>query len=132
MKGKEYIRPIPPGWWLKKKSYTLFMIRELTAVFVAGYAIFLLTLIYRAMQGIEVFTTFVQGLKSPLSVVLHLLALLMAIYHSVTWFNLTPKVLVVRRGEDQVNPTLIAASHYVAWVLISVVIAGIVIAMAKG
>lgn len=132
MKGKEYIRPMPPGWWLKKKSYTLFMIRELTAIFVAGYAIFLLTLIYRAMQGMEVFTAFVQGLKSPLSIVLHLLALVMAIYHSVTWFNLTPKVLVVWRGEEQVNPNLIAASHYVAWLLVSVVIAGVVIVMAKG
>lgn len=132
MKGKEYIRPISSGWWLKKRAYTLFMVRELTAVFVAGYAIFLLTLIHRAMQGPEVFTTFIQGLKSPLSILLHLLALAMAIYHSVTWFNLTPKVLVVWRGEDQVNPALIAVSHYVAWVLISVVVAGIVMAAAKG
>src|SRR5262249_55309397 len=50
MKGKEYVRPMPSNWWLKKRNYTLFMVRELTAVFVAGYAIFLLVLIYRASQ----------------------------------------------------------------------------------
>jgi fumarate reductase subunit C len=132
MKGKEYRRPMPAGWWLKKRSYTLFMVRELTALFVAGYAIFLLTLVYQAQQGPEAFVSFIQGLKSPLSLVLHLLALLMAIYHSVTWFNLTPKALVVWRGENAVPPTLIAASHYVVWVLLSVVIVGIVLMTAKG
>ena len=38
MKGKEYVRPRAANWWLEKKSYTLFMLRELTALFVAGYA----------------------------------------------------------------------------------------------
>jgi fumarate reductase subunit C len=36
MKGKEYVRPVGANWWLRKRSYTLFMLRELTAVFVAG------------------------------------------------------------------------------------------------
>src|SRR5262245_55618775 len=72
MKGKEYIRPIPRNWWLTKRSYTLFMIRELTAVFVGGYAIFLLFLIYRASQGPEAFNAFVDGLKSPFSIILHI------------------------------------------------------------
>ena len=35
-------------------------------------------------------------LKSPASIVFHLLALAFAIYHSVTWFNLTPKALPCR------------------------------------
>src|SRR5437588_12988895 len=98
MKSKEYIRPIPGNWWLKKRSYTLFMIRELTAVFVAGYALFLLFLLFRATQGADAFAGFVDGLKSPLSIALHLVALIMALYHSITFFNLSGAVTRIYRG----------------------------------
>jgi fumarate reductase subunit C len=104
------------------------MLRELTAVFVAGYAIYLLVLIYQAGQSADAFTQFAQGLKSPVSIVLHLLVLAMAVYHTVTWFNATPKVMVLWRGEERVSPTLIVASNYVAWVVISVIVAGIALA----
>jgi fumarate reductase subunit C len=132
MKGKEYIRPVSANWWLRKRSYTLFMLRELTAVFVAGYALFLLVLLYRAHQGLLTFTAFALGLMSPLSIVLHVLALAMAVYHSITWFNLTPKAMVVWRGEEKVNPALIAGVNYVVWVIVSVVVAWIVIAASRG
>src|SRR5258706_16343559 len=71
VKGKEYVRPIPPNWWLRKRSYTLFMIRELTAVFVGGYAVFLLFLLFRASQGTVQFHQFVLILYSMPSVLLH-------------------------------------------------------------
>src|SRR4051794_2120436 len=131
MKGKEYVRPVGASWWLRKPSYTLFMLRELTAVFVAGYAIFLLVLIYQAGQGPEAFTQFAQGLKSPVSIVLHLLVLAMVVYHTVTWFNATPKVMSLWRGEERVSPALIVGSNYVAWVVISAIVAGLALAAAR-
>src|SRR5436189_5565794 len=103
--AKDYARPVPPRWWLRKRSYTLFMLRELTAVFVAGYALFLLALLYRAYQGPQSFSGFVQGLSSPISLVLHLIALAMAVYHSITWFKLTPKVRIVWLECAPVNPS---------------------------
>ncbi len=132
MKGKEYVRPMPSTWWLQKKSYTLFMLREVTALFVAGYAIFLIVLVARAGQGEAVFTAFAQGLKSPLSIGLHLLVLLMSIYHSVTWFSATPKVLVFWRGDERVSPSIVAGWHYAAWAVVSVIVAGLALAAARG
>ena len=131
MKGKEYIRPVGANWWLRKQSYTLFMLRELTAVFVAGYAVFLLVLIYKAGQEPDAFTQFAQGLKSPVSIVLHLLVLAMAVFHSVTWFNATPKAMVLWRGEERVSPSLIVTASYVAWVVISAVVAGLALAASR-
>ena len=64
-------------------------------------------------------------LNSPWSVGLHLVALLMVLYHSITWINLTPKVMVLWRGEDRVDPRWIAAGNYVAWVSLSILIFGI-------
>src|SRR5262249_39337466 len=132
MKGKEYLRPTSANWWMQKRSYTQFMLRELTAVFVAGYALFLLVLLYRVHQGLVAFTAFAVGLVSPVSIVLHVVALAMALYHTFTWFNLTPKAMVVWRGEEKVNPMLIAGVNYVAWAVVSALIAWIAITVARG
>ena len=112
---------MPVTWWLNRKTYFLFMVRELTCLFVGGYALFLLVLLGQANDAVA----FAAMLNSPLSVVLHLVALLMVLYHSVTWINLTPKVMVVWRGEDRVSPRWIAAANYVAWVALSLLIFGI-------
>ncbi len=120
-KSKEYVRPMPVIWWLSRKTYFLFMIRELTCLFVGGYALFLLILLGQANDAVA----FAAMLNSPLSVVLHLVALLMVLYHSITWINLTPKVMVVWRGEDRVSPALIAIANYAAWVVLSLLVFGI-------
>ena len=122
MTGKQYVRPVQSNWWLQKRCYTLFMVRELTSAFIAAYSIFLIVLVWRASQGSDAFVAFVEGLKSPLSIALHLLALIAAIYHSITWFNLTPKIMVIWRGEEKVSPVLIAGANYALWLIMSVVV----------
>jgi fumarate reductase subunit C len=117
-KNKEYIRPMPANWWLKKKTYFLFMVRELTCVFVGGYALFLLALTTRLddPQG------FAALLNSPMLIALQIIALPMVFYHSITWLNLTPMVMVLWRGEERVSPFLITVVMYVIWAVISIVI----------
>lgn len=94
------------------------MVRELTCVFVGGYALFLLVLAVKLRK----ISAFSDVLYSPLLITFQLIALPMAIYHSITWFNLTPKVMVVWRGEDKVDPKIIAGANYVACLIISIVI----------
>jgi len=120
-KTKEYIRPMPANWWMMKKTFVLFIVRELTCVFVGGYALFLLVLVARRERP----EAFAAWLNSPLLIVLQIIALPMLLYHSITWINLTPKVMVVWRGEERVSPLLIAGANYVAWAIISIVILSI-------
>jgi fumarate reductase subunit C len=124
---KPYIRSIPKTWWLRQRSYLLFMIREFTSVFIAGYCIFLLIFIYKLGQGREVYGEIIDFLSSPLSIVLHIVALIFAIYHSVTWFNLTPQVLVLRIGEEKIPAFLISGANIVAWLLLSAIVAWIIL-----
>ena len=126
-KSKEYIRPMPAGGWLKNKTFFLFMVRELTCVFVGGYALFLLVL--ASQLGDK--EAFAAILKSPLWITLQIIALPMVLYHTVTWLNLTPKVLVIWRCEDRVSPILIAGAHYLAWAVASIVILWIVFLCGK-
>ncbi len=113
---------MPATWWLKKPAYTWFMIRDVTSVFIAGYCIFLMVLMYKAGKAPDAFAEFYTAIKSPLSVVLQLIALVFAVYHSITFFNLTPRVMVVFRGEEKLPESLIAGVHYVAWGVVSLVL----------
>ena len=122
-----YHRPVSNTWWLKRKTYILFMIRELTSVFVAGYCIFLLVLVYNLTQGADAYGDFMAALKSPISVALHLITLIFVLYHTITWFNLTPKILVLYRGEERIPQGLVAGMFYIGWVVVSVIVAWLVL-----
>ena len=123
MSVKEYRRPWNNAtWWLERPTWILFMVRELTALFIGGYALMLLIMVKKANNPTAL-ADCVESLKSPLWVVLHLITLGMVVYHTVTWFQLTPQAMPVWRGEEKVSPSLIIASNYVAWVVVSGVVA---------
>ena len=103
------------------------MIRELTSVFVAGYCIFLLVLVYKLTQGAAAYGNLMAALKSPSSIALHLITLVFVLYHTITWFNLTPKILVLYRGEERIPQGLVAGMFYTGWVVVSVIVAWLIL-----
>ena len=122
-----YHRPVSNTWWLKRKTYILFMIRELTSVFVAGYCIFLLVLVYKLTQGVDAYGNLMATLKSPSSIALHLITRVIVLYHPITWFNLTPKILVLYKGEERIPQGLVAGTFYAVWVVVSVIVVWLVL-----
>ena len=76
----------------------------------------------RLSEGPEAWTAYLEALRSPLSVAFHVVGLAFAAYHSLTWFNLTPKALPIRIGESTVPAPAIAGAHYVAWAVVSLAI----------
>lgn len=122
-----YHRPLPSTWWLQNRAYFLFMIRELTSVFIAAYAMLLLILLYRLNAGRDAYESYLRFLATPGMVIFHVIALAAALFHTVTWFNLTPKVLVVRMGAQRVPAAVIAGVNYAAWVAVSALVAWIVL-----
>ncbi len=126
--SEPYYRPISAStWWLSKRNYVLFMLRELTSVLIVAFLVVSLIQLADLARGAEAYARTVEQLASPGWIVFHLLVLIAALYHSITWFNLTPQVIIVRRGEDRVPPVVIAGSHYLAWLVVSVVIMWIVL-----
>ena len=121
-----YRRAMPWTWWLRNRAYFLFMVRELTSVPIAVYLILLLLMLRKLAAGREAYEAYLRFLATPGMVAFHLLALAAALFHAVTWINITPKVLVVRFGEQRVPATLIAGVNYAAWVVASILIAWIV------
>lgn len=125
--SKDYVRPMPRAWWLTRPTWRWFIVRELTSVFVAAYAVFLLVLAARSGSD-SCFACFYACLKSPGSVIFHLVTLLMVLYHTVTWFAAAPKALRVYRGEERVPEKIVAGGHFAAWIVVSAIVAWIVLA----
>ena len=120
--SKQYIRPMPGTWWLKKKSYFLFMVREFSAVFVGLFALICLVGVYRLTQGEEAYQLYLNALQTPSAQVLFVVILLFSIFHSLTWIHLTPMIMVVRIGSKTVPPIVVLIANYLAWIVISLVL----------
>lgn len=121
-----YRRKPDAGWWLRHPGYRRYMLRELTCVLIGAYAVLLIVAMYRLGQGGESARAFLEVLGSPAGIVFQLVAMVFALYHTISWFALAPRTMPIWRGEEKVPDTWVKAAHYVVWVLIS---AGIVVWM---
>ncbi|MCH7900163.1 MAG: fumarate reductase subunit C [Acidobacteria bacterium] len=115
---RELTRPLPWNWWLKKAVYFQFMMRELTSLAVFAYALLIIWALLSAADA-GAFSTFYTFLSSSLSVWLHLVILVLALYHTGTWIALTPKVMVLWRGDERVDPGVIAGANSILFLMIS-------------
>ena len=122
-----YRRPVPAAWWLKKRVYFLFILRELTSVFIAIYVTLFLLMLYNLSIGRAAYEAYLRFLAAPGMIGFHVLALIAALYHTYTWFNLVPNINVVRIGEDRVPAVAIVAPLFIGWIVVSAVIAWIVL-----
>lgn len=123
MSRNPYTREIPKlGWFFEHPRYVRYMMRELTCLFVGAYTLLLVVGLVRLAQGQAAYEGFLEALKSPASIAFHCVALAFAVYHSVTWFNLTPKALPVQVGEEFLPGWVIAGLHYLIWIVGSLLV----------
>jgi len=106
-------------WWLGRRSYLAFILREVSSVFIAWFVVFLLLLVRALKQGPVAYEQFVEWSARPLVLALNVVTLLFAVFHAITWFNLAPQAMVVRIGSTRVPGWMIAASNYLAWIAVS-------------
>ena len=114
-------------WWLQRGSYAAFVLRELTSVAVAYFALVTLWLVRAVARGPEAYARALERLGNPVFVFLNGLALLLVLYHSVTWFNLAPRAMVLRLGGKRVPDAVVAGLNYGAWVVLSASVAWILL-----
>ena len=120
---KIYRPRVSTYWWLLQPSYLRFILRELSSVAVAFFVGLTLWQICALGAGPSEYAEFQQWLRSPLLVILNGISFLFVVFHTITWFNLTPRAMVVRLRGKRVPDFLIAGPNYVAWLLISGLVA---------
>ena len=122
-----YRRRVSVWWWLENWSYAGFVIRELTSVFVALFAVVTLWQLRSLAQGPAAYARFLARLGSPAFVALHVVGFAFVVFHSITWFNLAPKAMVVRLQGKRVPDLVIAGANYAAWLFLSGAVAFILL-----
>jgi fumarate reductase subunit C len=110
-------------WWVKRGSYFAFILRELSSVFIAWFVVYFLLLVRAVGQGENSYQQFLDWSASPGILLLNLVSLFFVVFHAITWFNLAPQAMVVRLRGKRVPATQIAASNYLAWALVSALVA---------
>ena len=124
---KLYRRPMSFWWWLERRAYFNFVVRELTCLFVGAFAILTLLQIRAVGEGPEAYAAFAAMLGSPAFIAFSVLAFLAALYHTVTWFPAVQTTIVLRVGERRVPGRVITGAHLAGWLVVSVVVAYIVL-----
>jgi fumarate reductase subunit C len=122
-----YRRRVSVWWWLQNRSYAGFVLREVTSVFVAFFALIYLWQIRAVAQGPGDYAHFLARLGTPLFLALHGVAFLFVLFHAITWFALAPKAMVVRLRGKRVPDRVIVGLNYAAWLLLSGAVAFILL-----
>ena len=122
-----YRRRMSVFWWVGRRSYLIFVLRELSSVFVAWSVVFLLLLVRAVSQGGPEYQRFVDRSSAPGMLALNVVALAFVVFHAITWFNLAPQAMVVRIRGKRVPRSWIAGAHYAGWALLSALVAWLIV-----
>jgi len=114
-------------WWLKRGSYLVFILRELSSVFVAWSVLFLLLLIGAAGQDGESYEEFLAWSRHPVVVGVNVVSLFFVVFHALTWFKLAPQALVLRWHGKRMPGAWVAGANYAAWAVVTAVVAWLVL-----
>ena len=112
----------PFNWWLKRRGYVLYMIRELTSVPIAVWWLLFLFELARLRDG--------SGGYRPLEgwfVAVSVVCLAAAVWHSYTFLNLAGLIMRVPLGDRTVQPRVIVSAAFGGFALITVVVAGLIV-----
>lgn len=123
MTRRPYHRPLPPDWWRREPRLFRYIVREGTSVFVGLYAAILTDGMIRLAQGRAAWEGYLAALSSPLGVTVQLVCLSFALFHTATWFGVTPKAMppILVKGE-RIPDRLIVRGHFVLWAAVSLLV----------
>ncbi len=114
-----YNRPMSTWWWTRRRTYFVFVMRELSSIFVAWFVGYLLAFVYSVGRSEAAYQDFLEWAATPWVVVINVIAAAFLALHVVTWFSLTPQAMDVRIGGQKAPAAAIIASQYVGLAVVS-------------
>ena len=118
-----YRAPFSAAWWTRNRRYVLYMIREFSAVPVALWLLWFLVEIARARGGAAGY----RPNGGPVFVVVSLVCLAFALWHSVTFLRLSGLIVRIPMGARTVPPRPIVVGSFVLLFVATLVIGGLLV-----
>ncbi|MDZ7789315.1 MAG: hypothetical protein U5L08_02235 [Xanthomonadales bacterium] len=129
---KPYLQEQSANWWTENSFYKRYMLRELTSVFALVYALILLWGLYALSGGESSFISWLRIMASPGMVIVHVIGLISTLFHTVTWFELTPKIFYVYLNETKLADSKVAASQYGLFAIVTLIILALAVVWLNG
>lgn len=123
---RAYRQPVDRYWWAKRRPYLMFMLREISCVFVAWSVVYLVLLVRAISAGPDPYVRFLDWSANPVVVSVNVVAFIFLLLHAITWLNLAPRAMVPHVRGRRVPARAVLAGHYAAWLVASVVVAWVV------
>jgi fumarate reductase subunit C len=93
--------------------------REMSALFIGIYALILIVGLFRLSQGEAAYEAFLATAEGPAGMAFAVVAFIFAVYHTYTWFQVTPKAMPLTFGGKRVPGAIIVAAHWLGFIIIS-------------
>jgi fumarate reductase subunit C len=127
LEARYHQRRMPLLWWTRRRTYLMFMLRELSSAFVALFVVELLLLVSAVANGPAAYQSFLDAMANPAVITVNLIALAFLLLHAVTFANLTPRAMVVKLRGRTVPSRVILAGVYFGWLVVTVFLAWLVV-----
>ena len=123
MSRRPYIRQTSKiGWWLKQPRYVRYMAREMSALFIGIYVLILMAGLFGLSRGEAEYEAFLQKAEGSIGLIFAVVAMIFAVYHTYTWFQVTPKAMPLMIGSKRLPGLIIVAAHWIGFIVVSVVL----------
>jgi fumarate reductase subunit C len=122
-----YHPPVSLLWWTRKRTYFVFVMRELSSIFIAWLILYLLLFVRAVADGPEAYDTFLDRASSPWLVVINVVAFCFVLLHTATWFLLTPQAMDLRVRGRRLPASAILGAQYAGLAVVSAFVAWLVL-----
>jgi fumarate reductase subunit C len=123
---REYHRSFSNWWWLQRRNYLIFILREFSSIFVGYFLIVTLVQVCALAHGPGAYAAFQACMRRPGMIVLNIIALAFLVLHTITWSKLVPKAFYPRRHGHPLPEMMTALPSYILWAVATIVVAAFI------
>ncbi len=117
-RAKTYTPKMPSTWWLRNPRYFLYMLREVTSIFVFLYVLAFAVQFF-LLADRSLFDAFRALFTSPVFFGFIGVVLVMAVVHAITWWSLNARVFKIRLRGRLLPPAALFMGFVLAWIVVS-------------
>jgi fumarate reductase subunit C len=122
MSRRPYRREVSKtGWWLTHPRYIRYMLREMSCIFIGAYAVLVIVGLWRLSQGQAAFEAYMATSYDTAGFAFAVPAMLFALYHTYTWFQVTPKAMPLVFAGKRVPGAVIVLGHWAGFIVASAI-----------
>ncbi|MFK0571418.1 hypothetical protein [Endozoicomonas sp.] len=121
MSRRPYVRPMKRTWFMDHPYYRNYMVRESSSFFDGLYALNLFAGLVQLVRGEDAWNSWLALQENPLMILFTVVTFGLTIYHVVTYFDMTPRVLP-QQIRKLVKDHIVNKLMYVGLAVVSVII----------